>query len=151
MVALNQHGEVIDVNEADQFQPAKSQFECGYFSCAIARSMARPGQPPTLSVAQIIADAERWYAQHDGSDASTNTAGMTDEQEYELLKQIGLHFQAIDLNINLVKCWVQAGYPVLLAITEESVSDMGLGNQNPYSWMPSGNHIILVLRRMFLL
>src|SRR5215831_5039036 len=94
MIPVNSHGEIIDVHEADQFQPGKSQFACGYFACAIARSMAPVGQPPTLRMAQIIADAEQWYTQYDGSDDISNTDGMTPEQEYTLLHQIGLHYQA---------------------------------------------------------
>jgi|SRR5579883_2905303 len=144
MVAVNQHGEVANFSEADQFQPAKTQFACGYFSCAIARSMARPGEAPTLNVAQIIADAEKWYAQFDGADTASNTAGMTEEQEYELLKQIGLHYQAIPTDITQVKAWVSAGYPVMIAVREASVHDLALDGANPYPWHPAGTHIILV-------
>lgn len=143
MVEVNSKGEVVSVAEADQFQPAKSQFECGYFACAIARSMARPGETPTLSVQQIITSAEQWYAQYDGSDAASNTAGMTESQEYELLHQIGLHYQAINPTSEEVKAWVQAGYPVLIAVTEASVHDQNLDGANPYPWTPSGTHIIL--------
>lgn len=144
MVALNSKGEVVSVAEADQFQPAKSQFECGYFACAIARSMAKPGDAPTLNVQQIIEKAEQWYAQYDGNDNASNTAGMTNEQEYELLKQIGLHFQAIDPDTNQVKAWVKWGYPCLIAITETSVHDLALDGANPYPWTPTGTHIVLV-------
>ncbi len=144
MVATTAKGEVISVAEADQFQPARSQFECGYFSCAIARSMARPGEQPALSVQQIIQKAEAWYAQYNGTDAATNTAGMTEEQEYELLKQIGLHYQAIDPNIHQIKQWVSMGYPVMIAVQETSVHDLALDGANPYPWHPAGTHIILV-------
>lgn len=144
MVAVNNKGEVANFAEADQFQPAKTQFACGYFSCAIARSMAKPGETPTLNIAQIIADAEKWYAQYDGSDAASNTNGMTETQEYELLGQIGLHYQAISPDINQVKQWVSVGYPVMVAITESSVHDLALDGANPYPWNPSGTHIILI-------
>jgi hypothetical protein len=144
MVAVNSKGEVVSVNEADQFQLAKTQFACGYFACAIARSMVRPGETPTLNVAQVIADAEKWDAQYDGSDAASNTEGMTNEQEYELLGQIGLHYQAIAADINQVKAWVSAGYPVLIAVQEASVHDQNLDGANPYPWTPTGTHIILV-------
>jgi hypothetical protein len=147
-VATNTKGEVIDLQEADQFQWSNgepfSQFECGFYACAMARSMAQPGEPATLSVQQIIADAEAWYAQYDGSDAASNTAGMTDEQEYELLEQIGLHFQAIAPDMAQVKAWVSWGYPVLIAVTEASVHDLALGGANPYPWTPRGTHMIFV-------
>ncbi len=144
MVALNSKGEVINTVEADQFQPSKSQFECGYFAAAIAKSMVKPGTTPAMSVQQVINDAEAWYAQYNGSDAADNTAGMTSEQEYELLAQIGLHFQAIAPDIAQVKAWVSWGYPVLIAVTEASVHDLALGGANPYPWTPAGTHMIFV-------
>ncbi|HVU70226.1 MAG TPA: hypothetical protein VHD63_24060 [Ktedonobacteraceae bacterium] len=142
-VATTSKGEIISVTEADQFQPAKSQYECGFFACAMARTMSRPGEPPTQSAATVIANAEQWYAQYDGNNNASNTAGMTDEQEYELLHQIGLHYQALPLDITLVKQWISWGYPVLLAVTETSVHDLTLDGANPYPWTPSGNHMIL--------
>ncbi len=142
-VATNGKGEIVDIQEADQFQPAKSQDECGFFGCAMARTMSRPGEPATMNAATVIADAEKWYAQYNGSDSLGNTDGMTNEQEYELLSQIGLHYQALPLDINLVRQWLSWGYPVLLAITESSVHDLMLDGANPYPWNPVWNHIIL--------
>lgn len=144
MVEVNNKGEVVNIAEADQFQPAKSQFMCGFFACAMAASMARPGQPATLSVQQIIDSAEKWYAQYDGSDAANNERGMTSEQEYELLHQIGLHYQAIDTQIDQVKAWVSAGYPVMIAVEEASVHDLALDGAMPYPWHATGTHIIMV-------
>ena len=145
MIALSSKGEVADFSEADQMQPAKSQFECGFFACAMAKSMAQVGQAPALSSQQVIVDAELWYAQYDGSDAISNTNGMSLPQLYALLAQIGLHYQGIALDINVVKLWVHAGYPVIIAITETSVRDIALGyNRNPYPWVPSGTHVILI-------
>lgn len=144
MVALTKTGEVCEVNEADQFQPARTQFACGFFACAIARSMAPPGQLPTLSVQQIIADAEQWYAQYDGTDAITNMRGMTDAQLYNLLAEIGLHYQSTATDMNTVKGWLHAGYPLIGAVTEVSVRDLALGDGNPYPWNPAGTHIILI-------
>ena len=144
MVVLSSTGEVADFLEADQFQPAKSQFECGFFACAMARSMAPVGHPPTLTAAQVIADAEIWYTQYDGSNAASNMDGMSLPQLYALLSQIGLHYQAIALDISVVKSWVRVGYPVVIAITETSVRDLALGEKNPYPWNPAGTHVILV-------
>ena len=143
MVPVNSKGEVVNVTEADQFQPAKTAFACGFFACAIARSMAKPGQTPTLNVQQIITSAEQWYTQYDGSDTATNIDGMTSAQEYELLGHIGLHYQAIAEDIGQVKKWLMAGYPVLLAVQEASVHDLGLDGANPYPWNPINTHIVL--------
>lgn len=144
MVVLSNAGEVGDFRDADQFQPAKTQFACGYFACAIAKSMAQVGQPPTLTMQQVIADGEQWYAQYNGNDSITNTDGMTLPQLYSLLAQIKLHFQAIAVDISAVKTWVEAGYPCIIAITEVSVHDMALSSANPYPWNAAGTHVILV-------
>jgi len=143
-IPLSSTGEIVDIPDADQFQPSKSQFECGFFAIALCLAMAQVGKPPTLSVAQVIADAESWYAQYDGSDAITNTAGMSVTQEQELLTQVHLHWQQTATDITTVKKWVQAGYLVLLAIAETSVRDLVLGDTNPYPWTPAGTHIITV-------
>ena len=141
-ITLTGKNEVVNVQEAGQFQPLKSQYACGYFACAMAATMARPGQSATGSAATVIANAEKWYAQYNGSNTASNTAGMSDAQEYELLRQIGLHYQALPLDIILIKDWLSWGYPVLLAVTEESVRDLTLG-KNPYPWTPAGNHMFL--------
>lgn len=142
-VALNQQGEIVNVTDADQFPPGKSQFMCGFFACFIARSMAQIGQKPGLNAQQIGAGAEQSYAQYNGDNGPDNMDGMSDEQEYELLRQLGLHYQAIATDINQVKIWVSWGYPVLLALAENSVRDLGLGGANPYPWKPNGNHMVL--------
>lgn len=142
-IPLSSTGEVVAIQDADQFPAGKSQFMCGYFACAMCKSMAPVGKSPTLSAAQIIADAEQWYTQYDGTDAITNTNGMTLEQEYELLEQIGLHYQALPLNLATILAWIRLGYPVLVAVIETSVYDIALG-QNPYPWTPGGTHVIVL-------
>lgn len=140
---LSKLGEVADFQEADQFQAGKSQFECGYFGVAIAKSMAEVGKPPIYSLKQVIDYAEAWYAQYTGSDTISNTSGMSLEQLYSLLSHVQLHWQATNTDINVVKKWLAVGYPVLVALEETSVYDMSL-NRNPYPWTPAGNHIILI-------
>jgi len=141
---LTNTGEVAQFAEADQFVKGKTQFACGFFACAMALSMAPVGQPPKLTPQQITDLAEQWYAQYEGNNQLGNLNGMTDEQEYELLHEIGLHYQKTFNDINVVERWVEAGYPVLLSLEEISVFDMGLGC-NPYtSWNPAGLHMVLV-------
>lgn len=146
-VILSQTGEVADFLDADQFQwrngQPLSQFECGFFAVALCKAMAEVGHEPSQT-AQVIAEAEAWYAQYDGSDAVTNTDGMSLPQLYELLAQVGLHYQAIATNIGVVKQWVGLGYPVIIAVTETSVRDLALGDANPYPWTPAGTHVIVV-------
>lgn len=143
MVATSKTGEICDLQEADQFQAGKSQFECGFFAVAMCRSMAEVGKPPTLTMQQVINDAEAWYAQYDGSNAGWNTAGMSLQQLYDLLHQVGLHYQETALDISIIKKWLAVGYPVVVAIAETSVVDMALG-RNPYPWRVAGNHIIVI-------
>lgn len=148
MVMLSSTGEVADFIDANQFQPGKSQFECGFFAVAICKAMAQVGKRPTQTVQQVIAEAEAWYAQYNGSDAISNTKGMTLGQLYDLLRQVGLHFQSTALNINVVKTWIALGYPVLIAVVETSVRDLALGGRNPYPWRAAGSHIIITTGRM---
>lgn len=143
MVKLSSTGEVAGFAEADQFPPGKSQFECGYFACMMARSMAQVGKPPTLNAQQITDQAETWYARDHGDNTSSNTDGMSVQEEYDLLVHLGLHYQSLPLDMNNIKAWLTVGYPVVVAIEETSVYDLDLGS-NPYPWTPAGNHVILL-------
>lgn len=149
-ISLNNKGELVSITEADQFQRAASgawlsQFECGYFTAMMLASMAStPGGAPTLTAAQVIAKAEAWYAQYTGSDAISNMAGMTNAQEYDLLHQLGLHFQALPaLTAANATAWLRAGYPLMVGVVETSVVDLALG-RNPYPWTPKGSHIFAI-------
>ena len=144
MVALSSSGEIADFQDVDQFQPGKSEFECGFFAVAIVKAMNEVGKPPTQSAAAMINEAETWYAQYNGSNAAWNDAGMSLQQLYDLIVQVGLHFQAIDTTIDVIRAWIRAGYPVIIAGAETGMYDIGLGNVIPYPWRPAGNHIIVL-------
>ncbi|HZU68846.1 MAG TPA: hypothetical protein VFA09_16330 [Ktedonobacteraceae bacterium] len=144
MIPLSSTGEIASFQDVDQFQPAKTQFACGFFACAVVKSMAPVGHAPTQTPAQMIAEAEQWYAQYDGNNSISNTNGMTLEQLYELLAQIGLHFVPASLDVAALRAWLRLGYPILVAGLETSFYDMGLGDVVPYPWQPSGNHIIVL-------
>ncbi len=144
MVALSATGEVGDFLDADQFQPAKTQFACGFYACAIVRAMALVGRPPTQSVPQVIAEADQWYIQYDSDDSIDNTTGMSVQQLYQLLGQISIPYQIANPDANTVRAWVKLGYPVVIAGAESSFYDMALGDVVPYYWTPSGNHIITI-------
>ncbi|HLH62752.1 MAG TPA: hypothetical protein VKV20_13795 [Ktedonobacteraceae bacterium] len=144
MIPLSSTGEIASFQDVDQFQPAKTQFACGFFACSIVKSMAPVGHAPTQTVAQMIAEAEQWYAQYDGNNSISNTDGMTLQQLYKLLAQIGLHFVPASLDIATLRAWLRLGYPILIAGLETTFFDMGLGDVVPYPWQPSGNHIIVL-------
>jgi hypothetical protein len=143
MVGLSLTKEIINCSEADQFQASKSQFECGYFACLMAKSMAPLGKPPTLTSAQVIASAESWYGTMDGNNSSANMDGMSLQQEYDLLAHLQLHYQSIDMSVQAISLWLRAGYPVIVAVGEASVVDVAVGG-NPYPWHAAGNHVILL-------
>ena len=143
-VTLSSSGEIASFRDVDQFQPAKTQFACGFFSCAIVKAMAQVGQVPTQSAAEMIAEAEQWYAQYNGNNAISNLNGMTLQQLYDLIVQIGLHFQAGSTDLHTLRAWLDLGYPVIVAGAETGFYDLALGDRVPYPWKPSGSHIIVL-------
>jgi hypothetical protein len=144
MVQVTSKGEIADFCDADQFQPAKTQDACGFFSVAIVDAAAPVGKPCTKTVSQVITEAEAWYAQYDGSNAISNTAGMTLDQEYRLLAQVNLKYYPLGLNLNQIRGWLKAGYPVIICAPEFSFYDLGLNDTVPYYWTPVGNHIVVL-------
>ena len=146
-VLLTNTGEIMALNQADQFQPGKSQYECGYFACAMVRSGAPPGKPPIRTVQQVIDDGEGWYGQYDGDTSINNTAGMTLPQLYQLITQMTYGYEPINLSndpLGYIRGWVRNGYPVIVAAMETSFHDMGLGGAVPYPWTPAGSHVIVI-------
>lgn len=144
MIPLSASGEVATFQDVDQFQPAKTQFACGFFSCAIVKAMGPVGQPPTQTVAEMIAEAEQWYAQYDGNNSPSNENGMTLQQLYNLIVQIGLHFQATSTDARVLRAWLQLGYPVIVAGEEKGFHDLALGDAVPYPWNPIFSHMIVL-------
>lgn len=144
MIPLTSTGEVATFLDVDQFQPARTQFACGFFACALVKAMAPAGHRPLQSAQEVIAEAEQWYAQYDGDNSIDNSDGMSLQQLYDLLVQIGLHFQATILDKEMLRAWLRLGYPVIVAGVESSFFDMALGDTVPYPWRPSGNHIIVL-------
>ncbi|HJT56022.1 MAG TPA: hypothetical protein VJ761_05980 [Ktedonobacteraceae bacterium] len=144
MIPLSPSGEIASFQDVDQFQPVKTQFACGFFACALVKSMAQVGHHPTQTASQMIAEAEQWYAQYDGNNSISNTDGMSLQQLYKLLAQIGLHYVPGGLDTATPRAWLHFGYPILAAGLETSFYDMGLGDVVPYPWHPTGNHIIVL-------
>lgn len=143
MPTLSRTGEVADFCDADQFQPAKTQGACGFFAVACVDAAAPAGHPCTKTVAQVIAEAETWYAQYDGSNDISNFAGMIQDQLHQLLKQVGLQYYQLNNNLNQIRFWIKAGFPVIINGVEDSYYDMALGDVVPYYWNGAGlDHII---------
>jgi hypothetical protein len=144
MVMLSPTGEVATFLDVNQFQPGRTQFACGFFSCAIVKAMSPVGHPPLQTIQEMIAEAEGWYAQDDGSNSIDNSDGMSLQQLYSLLTQIGLPYLATDLEAEMLRAWLRLGYPVIVALAEQSVRDLALGDIVPYPWHPEGNHILVL-------
>jgi hypothetical protein len=143
MPTRSRTGEVADFCDADQFQPAKTQEACGFFAVACVDAAAPAGHPCTKTVAQVIAEAETWYAQYNGSNDLSNVAGMTQDQLHQLLKQVGLQYYQLANDLNQIRSWIQAGFPVIINGVEDSYYDIALGDIVPYYWNGAGlDHII---------
>src|SRR5579863_2217726 len=117
------NGEIVSIQQADQFQPGHSAYECGFFGVMMARSIAPVGQSPTLTPQQIVDQAEAAYARYDGNNLASNENGMSLQQLYNLLQENGLHWQAIAMDTDTIRAWLHAGYPVIVAVPEDSVYD----------------------------
>lgn len=144
MVALSSTGEIASFQDVDQFQPGKTQFACGFFACAVVKAMAPTGQKPAQTPAEMSAEAEQWYAEYNGDNSISNMDGMSLQQLYDLIVQIGLHFQATSLDLDMLRAWLRLGYPIIVAGAETGFYDLDLGDVVPYPWHPSGNHIIVL-------
>lgn len=144
MIPLSSTGEIADFQDVDQFQPGRSEFACGFFAVAIVKAMSQVGQSPKQTAAQMIAEAESWYTQYNGNNSAANEDGMSLPQLYALLAQVGLHYQGIAPDVETIRAWVAAGYPVIIAGAETGMVDVGLGGIVPYPWNPAGNHVIVV-------
>ena len=127
----------------DQFQPGKSAYECVAFGCADINFCGPPGGQPTGNAAQIIGQAEYWYAREEGSNAASNTNGMSDGAEYAVLNGMNLRFHPLggDL-LAATRAALAQGLPVLICGAETGFFDIALGRV-PYAWTPSGNHCIV--------
>ena len=136
-------GEVVSLREANQFQPGKSQFMCGFFSVAMVASMSPPGKAPTKSVNQVIDTAVNAYAKINGDVSISDVMGMSLDDLYAVLHDLGLHYQGTVADKAHISAWINLGFPVVVAVDEFAVYDDALG-RNPYPWKPSGTHVVVI-------
>lgn len=142
---LSSTGEVADFCDADQFQPAKTQGACGAFALACVDAAAPVGKPCTKTPAQVVAEAEAWYAQMDGDNSISNFDGLNLTQMYALASQAKITYYPLNNDLNQIRSWVRAGHAVIINATEDSYFDLGLNDTVPYYWSCVGcNHIITI-------
>jgi len=106
-------------------------------------SIAPLGHPPTKTPGQISDQAQAWYQSYNGSNGPENMDGMSLEQLYSLLRQVGIHYRELPMTDSAIAGALSAGYPVIVSVAETSVFDTALG-RNPYPWTPQGNHVIVI-------
>lgn len=143
MVALNSKGEIADILDVSQFVPSRSAYECVAYSASLLKYCGQPGHGPTGSVLEASNLAQYFYGLEEGSNITSNTNGMSLEAEYDMLKRMGLHYEACAANVPAVKEALQKGYPLIICGAETGMHDLELGDAVPYSWTPTGNHAIV--------
>ncbi|MGZ3624431.1 MAG: C39 family peptidase [Ktedonobacteraceae bacterium] len=151
MIKLNARGEVADFQDASQFEPDESEFECGEFAVAIVKFAGSPGKGATGTQEKIDQIADAFYTRYVGPDVAGDTQGTSIDVMHKMIKDCGLEYNDLpEMNstsqqssdIAHMKATLAQGYPLIATIIEASVVDLDLG-KNPYSWGPSGTHIIV--------
>src|SRR5437016_3400318 len=112
VATLNSHGEVSDFLDVSQFIPGKSAYECVSYGGAIIKYCGAPGAGSIGSVLQASNLAQFWYGKETGSTDASNASGMSLQQEYDMLKGMGLSYQALDVSVQAVKDALSQGLPV---------------------------------------
>jgi hypothetical protein len=144
--------EVCSVVDTSQFEPGKSVDACGFYSVSLLHHAGRPGQAPTGNASDVAAWADAEYTAYDGPDVFANNNGMTMGILFNVLGDAGLHYQVIGsteiglhtehLTADYVRAWLKLGYPVVLAVAEDNVFDLDLGDK-PYAWDTSGFYHVI--------
>jgi hypothetical protein len=136
--------EVMSCFDFNQEQPNQSLDTCGFAATALCFAAGPPGSDPRHTVQWAIQQMAAWYTEFDGPNIRSNTNGMETWQLYKLIVEKGGHYQAIDANATSIASWIKARYPVIVAVTEDSVYDVHL-KAKPYTWDTSGlSHIFTV-------
>ncbi len=141
MAEVPEVGAFFDFN---QLQPNESVDQCGFAATALCFAAGPPGSDPRHPVQWAIQMMASWYTEFDGPDIRSNTNGMEDWQLYKLIVEKGGHYQAIDPHAASIASWIEARYPVIVAVAESSVFDVH-SNGSPYTWNTKGlDHIFTV-------
>lgn len=141
------YSEVCAINTPDQFVTGLTAYACGFVSVLSLTSMAPVGHSPTKNASNIFNSALSAYARYNGDTSSANECGMSLPQLYNLLQECGLHYQGLPLDLDWIRGWLTIGYPVILAVAEDHIFDIELGDVVPYPWTPSGSHVIVATGR----
>lgn len=129
--------------EVSQFETGESAYECGFFTAAL---QAAAGQAaPAESGEWVDKTADQYYIKFNGANTSGNHAGISTVDWYALLNELGIHYQAIGTSSSAILRGLDADHAVCVTVPETSVYDLELDKRSPYSWTPSGTHIITIV------
>ncbi len=148
MIPIGQ--EVASYVDFDQFIDGQSVDTCGFAAVILNHFATEHGKPYGASQSALIAAMQKYYTAYDGADIASNQNGMSLDQLFRLIVELGNHYQNLYPVGGIAdpkaafSGWIAAGYPVIIAISEDSVFDVALGGK-PYAWNTTGyNHIITV-------
>lgn len=127
--------------QVSQFERGESAYECGFFTVALQKA-AGPGHP-LLTAEEVDQLADRLYREHAGPNVASNTTGMSREDWYASLKEEHIAYESI--HPEQIQQALERGHAVCVTVAETSVHDLDLGDRVPYSWTPTGNHIITIV------
>ena len=158
--------EVIVCASASQFEiepgtgVIESEFACGEFAGAGLKYAVQPGQKLTATPEDVDATADAYYTKYIGPNIGSDVNGtivdvmhmiIVDDTTVPTVQNKKLKYQDITSisptstqanDIAAIKASFASGRPIVATVDETSVYDLDLG-RNPYSWGPSGTHIVL--------
>ena len=124
-----------------QFEPRESAYECGFFTAAL--QAAAGAETPAHPAEWVDQTADTLYVKFDGPNSRTNTNGMSLEAWYACLKDLSVEYQPLATSEPAISSALGDGRAVCVTIDETSVFDLECGRV-PYSWPPSGTHIVTI-------
>lgn len=146
-----------------EFQPGKSEFECGAFNVSLCGRATNYNVGNGNDPQRVIQWAEYEYAKTTGSNGPGNEVGASIANMHTMIKDTQVpdnsrchppnslnYWDIISISatsqqsndINQIKAAIEHGYAVIATVSEASVRDVQLGGKNPYWWGASGNHIL---------
>jgi len=135
--------EVAKYVEESQFENNESAYLCGFFAVALNKAAGKT--EPLHSGEWVDLQADAWAVEVTGlANYPGNKVGMSLLHLYYTLHLAGLHYQQAVADLRHIRAWVGKGYPVLITVDERSVFDVEIQDKVPYSWKPSGSHILTV-------
>lgn len=151
---LSPSGCVVDLVKSFQLD-GNSQDKCGPWSVSELHHANLPGHGAKATRLDVQSWASEKYIQYIGPDVASDQNGSSIDNMHQFLKDAGLHWWDIagivpqskhSDDIARLHRALDAGYPVLVTINEQSV--IRSNGSNPYPWQPRlgpVNHIFTVV------